>query len=55
MKYKISVRVLVSWFGLRGYRQEILEMLSQLVKVFQSCVLIMDPAIEFITKNKDGS
>jgi hypothetical protein len=52
MKFKISERVLVSWSGLRGYQSEILEMLSQLVKEFLSCVLIMDPVIGCITKKQ---
>lgn len=54
MKYKTSGHGLVSWSELRGYLPGILEMLNQLLKVFQSCALIMDPAIGCITKSKGG-
>ena len=54
MNYKISVRVLVFWSELRDYLLVTQVMLSQLVKVFQRCALIMDPAIGCITRNKDG-
>ena len=52
MAWTISVRVHVFWYGLNDWQQEIPGMLSLWVKAFQSCGLITDQVIEFITKSK---
>ena len=51
-RLKISVLVHALWYELNGWQQEILGIVSRLVKVCQNCGLNTDPVIEFIAKSK---